>query len=58
MKTTRGLVVGVLIAAFSQMALAVPFIDGKSGLKALTTGEEFETTVYSGSAIDGALPLS
>ncbi len=53
MRISRTLFAAMLMAASSQIALAVPFIDGKSGLKALTTGEEFETKVYSGSAADG-----
>lgn len=47
------LAASILTATASQMAFAVPFIDGKTGLKALTSGEGFETTVYSGSAADG-----
>jgi len=53
MSQSKTLFAAVLMAASSQTALAVPFIDGQSGLKALTTGEEFETTVFSGSAVDG-----
>ncbi|MEN8215028.1 MAG: hypothetical protein ABFS56_01335 [Pseudomonadota bacterium] len=53
MSQSKTLFAAVLMVASSQTALAVPFIDGQSGLKALTTGEEFETMVYSGSAADG-----
>lgn len=52
MKISKTLLAGILAATSNQMALAVPFIDGKTGLKALTTGDGFETTVYSGSAAD------
>ncbi|MDM8558417.1 hypothetical protein [Candidatus Parabeggiatoa sp. HSG14] len=53
MKIPKTLLAGILAATYGQMALAVPFIDGKTGLKALTTGKGFETTLYSGSAADG-----
>jgi hypothetical protein len=53
MKISKTLLAGIVAATSSQMALALPFLDGKTGLKKLTTGDGFETTVYSGSAADG-----
>jgi len=43
MKISKTLLVGILAATSSKMALAVPFIDGKTGLKVLTTGDGFKT---------------
>ena len=53
MKISKTLLAAILATTSSQMALALPFLDGKTGLKALTTRDGFETTVYSGSAADG-----
>jgi hypothetical protein len=52
-RTKTLLAASLLTTTVSQTALAVPFLDGKTGLKALTTGEGFETTLYSGSSADG-----